>query len=239
MRESFRSTTPIAELAINILHRLLSQLPRSSELFRQNPLHIATLRPQQRMQVGNSKMHKVVLFIATSLDGYIANPDGTVDWLFHDADYGYTEFMASVDAVVMGRKTWEQAKTFEDVPFAGKQVIVFSRSQSNADASRIRFVQSDPETTIPEIKSSVEKDIWLVGGGDLIQQFIASNLIDEFRLFVHPIILGHGIPLFTQQSQRAILSFESSQSFPSGLVELRYRLHHHSIEYTQVEVFRT
>ena len=184
-------------------------------------------------------MSKVVLYIATSLDGYIASPDGSIDWLFHDADYGFTEFMASVDAVVMGRKTWEQARTFEDVPFAGKQVIVFSRSQSNADKSRIRFVQGDPETTIPEIKSSVQKDNWLVGGGDLIQQFIASHLIDEFRIFVHPIILGEGIPLFPRQSQRTILSFVSSQSFPSGLVELRYRLQHHSIEDTQVEVFRT
>jgi dihydrofolate reductase len=159
--------------------------------------------------------------------------------LFHDADYGYTEFTASVDAVVMGRKTWEQARTFEDVPFAGKHVIVFSRSQSNADESRIRFVQGDPETTIPEIKSSVKNDIWLVGGGDLIQQFIASNLIEEFRLFVHPIILGQGIPLFPRQFGRTDLSFVSSQSFPSGLVELRYRFHHQSIEDTQVEVFRT
>jgi dihydrofolate reductase len=168
-------------------------------------------------------MPRVVLFIATSLDGYIASPDGTVDWLFHDADYGYTEFMASVDVVVMGRKTWEQARTFEDVPFAGKQVIVFSRSQSNAIESRIRFVQGDPETTIPELKGSVEKDIWLVGGGDLIRQFIYNNLIDEFRIFVHPIILGQGIPLFPRQSRSNGLSFESSQSFPSGLVELRYR----------------
>lgn len=196
-------------------------------------------RTGEELILWNSEMPKVVLFIAISLDGYIASPDGTVDWLFHDADYGYTEFMASVDAVVMGRKTWEQARTFEDVPFAGKQIFVFSRAQSSANESRIRFVQGDPETTIPEIKSRVEKDIWLVGGGDLIQQFIASLLIDEFRIFVHPIILGQGIPLFSQQPQRANLTLARSQSFPSGLVELRYRLHHHSIEDTQVEEFRT
>lgn len=180
-------------------------------------------------------MPEVVLFIATSLDGYIASPDGTVDWLFHDADYGYTEFMASVDAVVMGRKTWEQARTFEDVPFAGKQVFVFSRLQCDSSDDRIRFVQEDPSTTIPEIQVSVQKDIWLVGGGDLIQQFIDNNLINEFRIFVHPIILGEGIPLFPRQSGRTDLSFESSQSFPSGLVELRYRLHSHAIENTQNE----
>lgn len=183
-------------------------------------------------------MSKVVLFIATSLDGYIASSDGTVDWLFHDADYGYTEFMVSLDAVVMGRKTWEQAKTLEEVPFAGKQVFVFSRSQSNASESRIRFVQDHPSIAIAEIRGSIQKDIWLVGGGDLIQQFIGSNLIEEFRLFVHPIILGQGIPLFNQQSQRTNLSFVSSQSFPSGLVELRYRYHHHSNENTQDKEFQ-
>lgn len=178
-------------------------------------------------------MPRVVLFIATSLDGFIASSDGTVDWLFHDADYGYTEFMDSVDAVVMGRKTWEQARTFEDVPFAGKHIIVFSRSQSNSDESRVRFVQGDPETAIPDIKSNVKKDLWLVGGGNLVQQFIASNLIDELRLFVHPIILGHGISLFTQQSKRTNLMFVGSQSFSSGLVELKYRFQNHPDEVTQ------
>ena len=88
-------------------------------------------------------MTKQTLFIASSLDGYIASPDGTVDWLFHDADYGFTEFMASLDAVVMGRKTFEQATTFEEIPFAGKQVFVFSRSKASADDDRIRYVQGE------------------------------------------------------------------------------------------------
>ena len=147
--------------------------------------------------------------------------------------------MASLEAVAMGRKTWEQARTFEDVPFAGKQVFVFSRSKSESMDARIRFVQGDPSITIAKLQRSVHKGIWLVGGGDLIQQFIAGNLIDEFRLFVHPIILGNGIPLFTLHSQRINLTFAGSQSFPSGLVELRYRLHPHSIKDTPVEVFRT
>jgi dihydrofolate reductase len=167
-------------------------------------------------------MPKVVLFIATSLDGYIASSDGTVDWLFHDADYGYSEFMNSVDTVVMGSKTWEQAKTFEDVPFAGKKVIVFSHTHSDSNVTRIRFVQGNPSSVISEVLRYSQKDIWLVGGGQLVKQFIASNLIDEYRLFVHPIILGQGIPLFSEQPKRTDLSFVSSKSFSSGLVELRY-----------------
>jgi dihydrofolate reductase len=171
-------------------------------------------------------MPKVVLFIATSLDGFIASPDGSVDWLFHDADYGYTEFMASVEAVAMGRKTWEQAKTFEEVPFAGKRVFVFSSTLPPSKEERIQHVHGDVESVIPAIRAGLEQDLWLVGGGALIGQFVSHRLIDEFRLFVHPIILGKGIPLFESHEQRTELTFVGSQSFPSGLVELRYRLAH-------------
>jgi dihydrofolate reductase len=169
-------------------------------------------------------MPKVVLFIATSLDGYIASADGTVDWLFHDADYGYTDFMASVQAVVMGRKTWEQAKTFEDEPFAGKQVFVFSSTLAPSADNRVHHVQGDVDSVVPMIRHGLQKDLWLVGGGSLVGQFLAHRLIDEFRLFVHPIILGTGIPLFLDHACRTDLTFEGSQAFSSGLVELRYRL---------------
>lgn len=167
-------------------------------------------------------MPKVTLFIATSLDGYIASPDGTVDWLFHDADYGYTDFMASIDAVLLGRKTWQQALTFEEVPFAGKQVFVCSRAEPVSDDDRIRVLQGDPPAVLAEIRRHVPGNIWLVGGADLVRQFVAHNLIDEYRLFLHPLVLGAGIPLFLPQESLTELTFVSSTSFPSGLVELTY-----------------
>lgn len=169
-------------------------------------------------------MSKVILFIATSLDGYIASPDGTVDWLFQDSDYGYTEFMASVDAVIMGRKTWEQAKTFEEIPFAGKQVFVFTRTSSLSSDERIRYVHGEIASVVPEIQKGIERNIWLVGGSVLIRQFIEQQMIDEFRLFLHPIILGSGIQLFLPNSERTNLTFEGSHPFSCGLIELRYRL---------------
>ena len=147
-----------------------------------------------------------------------------MDWLFHDADYGYTEFMASLDAVVMGRKTWEQARSFEEVPFAGKRVFVFSNTLPPSSDERIRHVQGVVSSVVPAIRQNIQRDLWLVGGGELIRQFIRYRLIDEFRLFVHPIILGEGVPLFLHHSERTNLTFEGSQSFSSGLVELRYRL---------------
>lgn len=211
------------KLLVNALRFLVGERTSAREtwLLLSEQLWLLLGNPYQEKRI----MPKVVLFIATSLDGYIARSDGTVDWLFHDDDYGYTDFMNSLDTVVMGLKTWVQAKSFEDIPFAGKQVFVFSYSQSNSTETRIRFVQGPPTTVISEIRRNSQKDIWLVGGGQLIQQFIANNLVDEFRLFVHPIILGQGIPLFTQQSKQTDLSFVSSKPFSSGLVELRYQYH--------------
>jgi len=168
-------------------------------------------------------MSKIVLFIATSLDGFIASSDGSVDWLFHDADYGYTDFMASLDAVVMGRKTWEQAQRFESIPFTGKRVFVFSRTLPPSSDERVLHVQGEIGSVVEALRQSFQRDLWLVGGGDLIRQFISEHLIDELRLFVHPIILGEGVPLFLHHSQRMNLTFVASQSFPSGLLELRYR----------------
>lgn len=131
------------------------------------------MREQAAAEVFRKKsISGVVLFIASRRDGFIANSDVTVDSHFHGADYGYAEFMASVDAVVIGRKTWEHATTFEDVPFAGKQIVVFSRSNSASTDDRIRFVHGDPAGCIAAMRTNILKDIWLVGGGDLIRQFI-------------------------------------------------------------------
>lgn len=168
-------------------------------------------------------MSPLTLFIAGSLDGYIASADGTVGWLFHDADYGYTEFLASLDAVVLGRKTYEQALTFEATPYPGKRIYVFSRSTPASPDERIRFVQGDATNVVDRIRSETKRGIWLVGGSELIQQFLARDLIDAYRLFVHPIILGAGIPLFLPQPQMSSLMFVGSNAFPSGLLEVRYQ----------------
>ncbi len=120
----------------------------------------------------------------------------------------------------------EQAKTFEAVPFAGKQVFVFSRKLPSSSDERVHHVQGEVGAVVAAMRQNLQRDLWLVGGGELIRQFISHRLIDEFRLFVHPIILGEGVLLYLHHSERTNLTFEGSQSFPSGLVELRYRLAH-------------
>lgn len=167
-------------------------------------------------------MRNVVLFIASSLDGYIASPDGSIDWLFTDADYGYEEFYASIDTVLMGRKTYDQTLTFESYPFIGKRCIVFTTRNDQPTLPEVEFVRGDPAALIQTLKTEPGKDIFLVGGKGLLDRIVEENLIDIYCISIHPLILGAGIPLFGKFDHRTGLRLVRTLSFPSGLVQLWY-----------------
>ncbi len=166
-------------------------------------------------------MPKVILFIATSLDGYIAGPAGEIDWLFHDADYGYTAFFDSVEVLVMGRKTYELSLSFGEWPYGDKPAYVFTR-QAPPDDPRVRFVAGDAAGLIAGLRARATGNIWLVGGGALVSTFLQAGLIDEFVISVHPLLLGAGIPLFDPGAPRLGLRLTGVTPFASGLVQLRY-----------------
>jgi dihydrofolate reductase len=164
-------------------------------------------------------MRKVVLFIASSLDMFIAREDGSVDWLFTDADYGYSEFYGSVDTVLMGRKTYELALRLGD-NFSGKRCVVFSRGAGKAEGNA-EFI-SDPVAFTKKLIAEPGKDVWLVGGGEIVSVLLNAGLVREIILSIHPIILGQGIPLFNNIRRTIPLKMIKSEKFESGLVQLRY-----------------
>ncbi|HSB47387.1 MAG TPA: dihydrofolate reductase family protein [Candidatus Bilamarchaeum sp.] len=165
-------------------------------------------------------MRKVILFIASSLDMFIARKDGSVDWLFTDGDYGYRKFYESVDTVLMGRKTYELALKLGD-SFGGKNCVVFSRSAGRKAKGNVKFA-SDPASFTEKLRAAPGKDIYLVGGGQIVSALLNAGLVDEIVLSIHPIILGTGIPLFDSIGKSVKLSLEGSEKFPSGLVQLKY-----------------
>ncbi|MCX9012182.1 MAG: dihydrofolate reductase family protein [Candidatus Methanoperedens sp.] len=170
-------------------------------------------------------MRKVVLFIASSLDGYIARTSGDVDWLFTDQDYGYADFLAGVDTVIMGRRTYEQALSFGEYPYKGKQGFVFSRTRKEKRDEHVAFISGGIASFIEGLKKSTGKNIWLVGGSEVIHSCMSHDLIDEFVISVHPIILGDGIPLFRSPLPMRKLSFRHCKTFDTGLVQLTYVRH--------------
>ena len=167
-------------------------------------------------------MRQVILFIATSLDGFIARPDGGIDWLFTDRDYGYAAFYEGVDAVILGRKTYEQVLTFGEFPYSGKECYVFTRTPVKGRDDRVVFVDQDPAVLIGRLRERPGRNIWLVGGAALAREFAVRDLIDEYIISVHPLILGSGIPLCKEPYPPARLTLVDCTTFPSGLVQLTY-----------------
>lgn len=161
-------------------------------------------------------MSKITLYIASSLDGFIARKNGEVDWLFTDHDYGYSEFYKKIDAVVMGSNTYKQALSFGE-SYKGKECYVFSRKKRGKKGN-VTFVSEDIKKFVKRLKGNV----WLVGGSQIIREFLNRNLIDEYRIFIHPILLGNGIPLFQGNFPEIKLKFIGAKSYSSGLAELRY-----------------
>ncbi len=174
-------------------------------------------------------MRKIKLYIASSLDSFIADENGSIDWLFSDADYGYTKFYNSIDTILVGRKTYEQSLTFEEYPYKGKKVYVFTHNakeqkKKKKTASDVEYVDKDiPEFVMRLIQQPFShRDIWLLGGGEIVSLFLNAELVAEIILSVHPIILGKGIPLFNNIEKSVKLRLLESIPFESGLVQLRY-----------------
>jgi dihydrofolate reductase len=165
---------------------------------------------------------RISCFIATSADGYIAGPRGEIDWLFSDADYGYTAYFASVDAVVMGRATYETALGFGDWVYAGKRAWVLTNRPVTA-LPEVDYRSGDVEEVVADIARAGCRHVWLVGGGDVVGQFRRAGLVDEWIISLHPVLLGAGLPLFPPGLPRGELELLSAEGFPSGLVQVRYR----------------
>ena len=165
-------------------------------------------------------MRKIKLFIACSLDGFIAGEKGEIDWLFTDQDYGYTPFMKGVDSCVMGRKTYELAASFPEWPYAEKKCYVLTRNKKIKKDARAEFV-FDAKKLMEKLQKEKGNGILVVGGGEVVKLFLNENCLDELIVFVHPLILGKGIPLFPKATKKK-LKLLNTHAFNTGLVRLHY-----------------
>lgn len=168
-------------------------------------------------------MRKIRLFIASSLDGYIANTTGGVDWLFTDQDYGYSEFFNQIDTLIMGNKTYQQILGFGEYPYPGKEAFVFSKMLHGEQDDHVKFVGEDLINFIHKLRQSSGGDIWLVGGSQVIKFFLENSFLDEIILAIHPLILGNGIPLFLNSDNISkTLNLRNIKTYDSGLLQVFY-----------------
>ncbi len=169
---------------------------------------------------------KVILYIAESVDGYIARKDGRLDWLTpyegQAEDYGYADFLKTIGTVIMGHTTYRQVLSFGDFPYPEQACFVFSTDRSKERDEHVTFVRGNVAESLDRIRDQHTGDIWLVGGSILIDAFLKQDLIDEFIITTVPVLLGDGIPLFLPSGTEKSLHLVSVRSYAAGLVQTRY-----------------
>jgi dihydrofolate reductase len=166
------------------------------------------------------------VYIATSLDGYIARADGRIDWLARverdGEDYGYARFFDSVDVVVLGRKTYDTVLGFDVWPYVGKRCVVVTHAPPRPRRDETYFA-GDATALHAALRRDGARRVY-VDGGSVIQQWLAAGLVTDMTVSIVPIALGAGVPLFGPSSGEVALRLDACQAFPSGLVQVRYTL---------------
>jgi dihydrofolate reductase len=168
-------------------------------------------------------MRKIILFTATSLDGFIARKDGGVDWLFTDKDYGFEKFHQSIDTTLMGNTTYKAILSFGCTALFTEKNYVCSRTKQN-DTDSITYIAEDIPKFVSSLAQKKGKNIWLVGGGEINTLLLRNNLIDEMVVSIHPIILGEGIPLFANCKKEKKMQLLQQHIFDNGLIQATYKI---------------
>jgi dihydrofolate reductase len=176
-------------------------------------------------------MRKIIYYAATSADGYIARPDGGVEWLDRPmprGKYGMAAFFKSVDTVLMGRETYEVGRRLGQVGHPGKKNYVFTRRRPRTRAPDVEFVRGPVADFARRLRAEEGKDVWLMGGAALAASFLDAGQLDELFIHVVPVLIGEGIPLVGPRRRATSLSLISTHAYPDGVVRLHYSVGAHA-----------
>jgi len=175
-------------------------------------------------------LRKIKLFIAVSLNGKIARPDGSVDWLEiipnpEKTDYGYQDFLNSIDTTIQGYNTYNQLIGWGiDFPYMGKKNYVLTKKQDAVNTEYVEFITENHTEFIKQLKEEEGSDIWLIGGSQANKLVLNAGLLDEIIIFIMPIVLSGGIELFDAFPKETRLELLGKKSYSGGVVELNYRV---------------
>ena len=177
---------------------------------------------------------RIIVSLATSADGYIARPDGDVEWLNRrprSGDYGMARFYRTIDTILMGRGTYDWAMRYARRTGTSKSLFdrkvahyVFSRKPPRRAPAGVQFVTGPVKTFARRLRSTPGKHVWMMGGGGLIASFLDAGEIDEFDIHVVPVFIGEGIPLVAPRHRDVPLHLLASKKYPDGVVRLRYEV---------------
>ncbi|MEO8193718.1 MAG: dihydrofolate reductase family protein [Gemmatimonadales bacterium] len=170
-------------------------------------------------------MRKIIAYLATSADGFIARSDGDVGWLDRPqpaGQYGMPVFLRSVDTVVMGRATWETGQQLGGALVSGKRNIVLSRTLPMYAVPGATVENAEPSALANRWRSEKGSNIWLMGGAQVFGAFLNANVLDELIVHVVPVLIGTGIPLLDAAPRHVKLALKSTRRFADGVVRIHY-----------------
>ncbi len=168
-----------------------------------------------------AQIRRIRYQVASSLDGFIAGPNGETDWIVQEPEIDFDELFAQFDTLLTGRRTYQDTLKLAD-GFWGKRVVVFSRTLRQEDHPRVTIVSEDIERRLEELRSQPGKDLWLFGGGELFRSLVELGCVDTVEPAIIPVLLGGGRPLLADAAIRTKLSLTGHRVYPSGIVWLEY-----------------
>ena len=168
-------------------------------------------------------MRQIRYVVTASLDGFIAGPNGEVDWIVPDPDRDFRALFNQFDTALLGRRTYELTQRPDAPPWPpGMSVYVFSRTLRQRDHPEVTLVAGKLEETLAAFRAKSGKDIWLWGGGSLFRSLLDAGLVDTVEVAVRPVLLGGGIPLLPPPAKQANLKLTAQEVSKTGIVTLRY-----------------
>jgi dihydrofolate reductase len=170
-------------------------------------------------------MRKIIYGVGTSLDGYIARLDGSLNFLhLRPSNYSMAPFFKTIDVGLMGRKTYQAGVRMSGGKFEshGLRCYIFSRSLPEGERDGAIFLHEAPNRLVEELRKKKGKDIWLIGGGELAREFLKEDLVDEIYLGIVPVLIGEGIPLFAAGFPQREFTLTESKTYSGGLIAVKY-----------------
>lgn len=190
------------------------------------------VRDSDRM-TQDAALPECAVFVGVSLDGFIARPNGDLDWLMGEgggdsAEYGYNEFIADIDAIVMGRRTFEKVLTLDKWYYGDKRVVVLSHRPIDVSVARAREgvveqMAGAPSEIVSKLAAAGASRLY-IDGGITIQQFLRAGLIHRLIISRLPVLIGQGIPLFGSLSRDVLLRHIRTLTYPGGMVQSEYHV---------------
>jgi dihydrofolate reductase len=174
-------------------------------------------------------MRRIIYAVVMSLDGYIAGPNGEIDWIIPNPEVDFAAIFSRFDTILVGRKTFEIMHRAGRASMPGMQTLVISKTLKKKDFPEVMLISRNLKQSLSKLRDKPGKDLWLFGGGELFRSLLEAKLVDAVEIAVMPVLLGGGTPFLQSPAKQTPLKLLKSKAFKAGIISLEYSVDYPSI----------